>query len=172
MGRPRSAKLIVSLDPEDEDLLRLAWRPCRPRNVTYAQTTLASGKAAYLHRLVAARAGIKGPVDHENGDGLDCRRNNLRQATHQQNAANSRRSKGSSRFKGVALHPNGKWRAYIRVNYRQLHLGHFESEDRAALAYNLAAKAHFGKYALLNELRTAGGNTKTKNRFLIGKRRK
>ena len=47
-------------------------------------------KVQYLHRLVADAMGLDPAleVDMVNGDGLDCRRGNIRAATHQQNAEN------------------------------------------------------------------------------------
>ncbi len=45
----------------------------------------------------------------------------------------------SSRFKGVCFDKRcRKWVAYIRQNYTRTHLGYFEQEHDAALAYNQA----------------------------------
>lgn len=51
-------------------------------------------RTLFLHTAVAQRAGIRPPsdshvlLDHRNGDGLDCRRANLRWVTNQQNRIN------------------------------------------------------------------------------------
>lgn len=107
------------------------------------QTTLA------LHAFVVGeRSTID--VDHENRDKLDNRRNNLRPATRQQNLAN-RRATGTSGFKGVSWHSRRqKWRATIKVNYRQRHLGLFAIAVDAARAYDAAAREAFGEFALVN----------------------
>jgi len=43
-----------------------------------------------------------------------------------------------------------KWKAQICVNNERIHIGLFENEDEAALAYNEYALDWFGKYASLN----------------------
>lgn len=94
-------------------------------------------------------------TDHKNKIKTDNRRINLRTSTHGQNSANKNKYSGaySSRFKGVSwcstIH---KWIARIRVNYRTITLGRFDSEIKAALAYNESAKIHFGAFATLNEV--------------------
>lgn len=91
-------------------------------------------------------------VDHRNGNRLDNRRENLRLATPSENCRNSamcRRTTRSSQFKGVFwIARLSKWSAQIRVGKR--HLGVFLSEIDAALAYDVAARAHFGEFACVN----------------------
>lgn len=102
-----------------------------------------------LHNFIL---GVKG-VDHKDGEGLDNRRENIRPATKQQNAAAFRRkgSSGSSRYRGVSWHcVSKKWIARIRVCARLLHLGYHNSEVEAGRAYDVAAKKHFGEFATLN----------------------
>jgi hypothetical protein len=105
-----------------------------------------------MHRLITgAPEGVE--VDHVNGDGLDNRRSNLRLATRLQNGANRRKRNGttSSRFKGVYLiTPAGTWQAHITVCGKHLTRGRYRTEEEAALAYDAAAKEHFGDYAALN----------------------
>ncbi len=64
-------------------------------------------------------------VDHINGDKADNRIENLREATHSQNLANSKRCRrNSSGFKGASFDPtSGRWRARIMKERRQLFLG-------------------------------------------------
>jgi hypothetical protein len=101
-----------------------------------------------LHRLILP--GVP-KIDHRDGDGLNCQRYNLREATEQQNQANRGKPAGShsSRFKGVHW-DRGRWVAKIKVSRRQRHLGRFTDEAEAALAYDRAARAEFGEFAWLN----------------------
>jgi hypothetical protein len=46
--------------------------------------------------------------------------------------------------------PNGKWKAHIGVNDKDLHLGYFKTEEEAARAYDEAAMKEFGDRAKLN----------------------
>lgn len=114
----------------------------------YRRTTL------QMHRVIVG-AGPNEDVDHRNHNTLDNRRRNLRKCTGAQNNQNRRwdRVGKSSVFKGVTKRPNGKFRARICLGYRSRHLGIFPTAEDAALAYNLAARELFGKFAHLNKVR-------------------
>jgi hypothetical protein len=104
-----------------------------------------------LHRFVL-QASEQDYVDHRNGDRLDCQKSNLRTCTQSQNMQNLRAFRsGSSQFKGVSWYRrDGRWRAYIKVNGKERHLGYFADELAAARAYDRAAAEHFGEFACLN----------------------
>ena len=108
-------------------------------------------KAGRLHRFILKLTPDDPEVDHANGNGLDCRKSNLRFATRSQNNANRDRFVGlhTSKFRGVSRH-KGKWRVAIRVNHKQIGLGRFDDEMEAAEAYDEAAIKHFGEFARLN----------------------
>lgn len=92
-------------------------------------------------------------VDHINGDGLDNRRSNLREANAAQNAANAGlRSDSVSGFKGVYPNTAGglPWKAEIRANGKRRYLGIFGDPATAARAYDAAAREAFGEFARLN----------------------
>lgn len=91
-------------------------------------------------------------VDHANGNGLDNRRSNLREATVSQNSANSRRStRNRSGFKGVSWDKaRSKWRATIQFDGHYRNIGRYPSAEDAARAYDAAAREHFGEFARLN----------------------
>lgn len=112
------------------------------------------GKARYvvtfLHReLMGLVRGDDLEVDHINRDRLDNRRSNLRVVTKQGNRQNMPSHNGSSsRFRGVhwaALQQ--KWRARIRVNGKNMHLGLFDNEDEAGAAAR-AARLQYMPFAV------------------------
>ena len=96
-------------------------------------------------------------TDHINNNGLDNRKENLREATSSQNAANSRSKNNTSRYKGVRKLPDIKsgsrqWQARVKHNYREIHVGCFHTEEEAALAYNEKAVELWGEHAHLNKV--------------------
>ena len=109
-----------------------------------------------MHReIMQAPDGVD--VDHIDTSNLNNTRQNLRVCTHGQNTANRRKpahKNGThSRFKGVTWHKSSeRWVAQLRVNYRLVTIGYFKDEREAALAYNEAARKHFGEFARLNEV--------------------
>ncbi len=95
-------------------------------------------------------------VDHINGNKRDNRRCNLRICTNSQNQMNTRKrawGPKASKYKGVTRVDKSKahpWRATIRVNGKQKHLGVFAHEEDAARAYDEMAAKQYGCYAKLN----------------------
>ena len=110
------------------------------------------GKLIYLHTFLLGRAANK-VIDHINGDGLDNRISNLRHCSQGQNIMNTMSRGGVSKYKGVDYQKRtGRWRARVRANGVEFHLGYYQSEENAALAYNEAAKTLHGEYARLNSV--------------------
>lgn len=122
----------------------------------------ASGKrksTQQLHRFILELTDPLINVDHKNHNGLDCRRENLRTCSRDENMRNMcTPTTNSSGFKGVSWHKGDrKWRAYIKVSdglkkRQYAHLGNFDSREQAAAAYNAAAVQRFGEFALLNQI--------------------
>lgn len=143
----RGHEAIIDAD----DVPLVSWRNwhavCKGQRV-YAQTnTRKDGlaqKTVMMHQVIA---GYK-LTDHRNGNGLDNRRVNLREATITQNNRNSRKpTNNTSGVKGVTWDKQRcKWRAIISVDNRLLHLGYFGSLDDAASAYAGASSNYHGEF--------------------------
>lgn len=95
-------------------------------------------------------------VDHIDGNPLNNCRSNLRICTPQQNAMNKKpyKNKISTKYKGVytVTGCKNKWQAQINHNKKYLYLGTFDSQEKAAEAYNAAALKYYGEFAHLNEV--------------------
>lgn len=147
------------VDDEDYDyLMQWEWHFAAGKYAA-SDTRNASrtvGAYRYMHELVLQRAGFSPTVevDHDDGDGLNNQRLNLRESTHSQNLANrGPQLNNTSGYKGVTWDKaRGKWQASIKVRGQRLNLGRFEMKIDAARAYNEAALQHFGEFAYLNPL--------------------
>lgn len=91
-------------------------------------------------------------ADHIDGNGLNNCRKNLRKASNMQNVRNQRKMIGtSSKYKGVSWDKQHKrWRAKLCVDYKQITIGLFNSEEEASEAYNSKARELHGDFAKLN----------------------
>ena len=131
-----------------------------------------------IHRLVMNAPKGK-DVDHVNGDPLDNRKCNLRICTRSQNCQNKKlRNDSASGYKGVYEIKNPRRHKYISKktgevtyhysmskkrfcayigdlethypNKRHIRLGHYETAEQAARAYDKKAKELHGEFAYLN----------------------
>ena len=82
-------------------------------------------------------------IDHIDGNPLNNRFSNLRASTKAQNCANMRlRDANTSGVKGVGPY-KGRWRARIMVNFKDHHLGYFDTLEEAAKArFDAAVRLH------------------------------
>lgn len=86
-------------------------------------------------------------IDHINGDSMDDRPGNLREATQMQNAWNHRtRAKRSPLPMGVRL-LDGRYQARIGYMNRSINLGFYASAEEAEAVYRAKRKELFGEYA-------------------------
>jgi hypothetical protein len=149
---PLTQGKFAKVDDEDYDWL-MQWKWCATlsaRGTWYARRYEESVCVA-MHREIATMVGLP-QVDHQDCDGLNNQRYNLRPCTSRQNNQNRRKVSGkSSQYKGVCwITKWSKWSAYIRVNSKLQSLGTFDDEVEAAHAYDNAAVLHFGTFARLN----------------------
>ncbi|HCF4483434.1 TPA: AP2 domain-containing protein [Pseudomonas aeruginosa] len=104
-----------------------------------------------MHRWIIFGDAKGSGIDHRDGDKLNNRRSNLREATQGENAKNTRLAKNnSSGFKGVSRTAEGRWRARITVGRKEVRLGNFDTREEAAAAYDLAALQLHGEFASPN----------------------
>lgn len=95
-----------------------------------------------IHRLVGLYF-IDNPnnytnIDHIDGNKTNNNINNLRWCSPSQNSRNTKKQINvTSKYKGVYFvkSKNG-WIAQIGINYKQIWLGRYKTEDEAGLAYN------------------------------------
>ena len=87
-------------------------------------------------------------IDHINGKPNDNRIENLRIVTHEENMKNVKLpSNNTSGYKGVYYSTlEQKWKAAIRVNKKQKHLGTFETKEDAIAARLKAEDLYYGEY--------------------------
>ena len=157
---PITKNQIVFVDDEDyEKLTQYSW--CYHGDGYAARGYHNNGKLIIekMHQAVIGKAPDGFVIDHINGNKLDNRKCNLRYVTVQQNCFNRKRRSpvqvgvNPSKYKGVTWrNDRGKWRSNITHCGRRIYLGLYDTEEEAALAYNVAAKEIFGEYAKLNEI--------------------
>ncbi|AFM40318.1 AP2 domain-containing protein [Desulfosporosinus acidiphilus SJ4] len=114
-----------------------------------------NGQRIRLHRfLINAPADLQ--VDHINNIKVDNRKSNLRLATNKENRRNEGlRKSNSTGAKGVNFDKRRKkYRAYITVDGRYIHLGYYSTIEKASIAYDHSAEQYFDEFARPNDLTT------------------
>lgn len=156
---PLSKGKFALIDAEDADrVLAFKWQahlanPGCPTPKWYARRRTKIGgkyRVIRLHRfIVDAPDGTE--VDHINGDGLDCRRENLRFATDFQQCANRTKNGNAhvTQYKGVEQ-CGKKWRVRFVANGVRYNVGTFDTEESAAHEYDRLARLIHGEFAWLN----------------------
>lgn len=159
MFLPLGQGLFATVDSDcSEGVWGKKWTACRKacgKVYAYRSARVGEERRRKTHVMLHAQitdSSANTEADHISGDGLDNRRRNLRVCRHLENGRNLPKwsSDTSSKFKGVCLRPNGKWQAYITLSRKQVYIGIFEDEEKAARAYDAEALKLHGKFARLN----------------------
>ena len=100
-----------------------------------------------LHRFIMNCPNDK-VVDHINHNPLDNRKCNLRICSNQQNCMNqNKHSNNTSGYTGVLWDKaKNKWMARIKVNYKQIFLGYYDTLEKAIEVRKQAEIKYFGEY--------------------------
>lgn len=147
-------------DEEDyERINKHKWYVTKSGNNLYATRDIRQKKylvTLYMPREIMRYVGAK-DIDHKNHNSLDNQKDNLRLCTHQQNMMNSSISvRNKSGYKGVSYREETrKWRARITKELMTFTIGHYDTKEKAAYAYNEVAKVMHGEYAHLNIIKEA-----------------
>jgi AP2-like factor (euAP2 lineage) len=149
-------QLFALVDDDDfERINKFKWTPLinKKRYAIYVKRHDGK-KTIYLHREILGLYDNKIFVDHRDKNGLNNQRDNLRIATVVQNMSNRNSCRpSSSKFKGVSWDRFcNKWKAQIASNKKKIHIGVFDNEEDAALAYNKKAVELHGEFASLNKV--------------------
>lgn len=117
----------------------------------YFQVQISPYGTFFAHRIIwKMHYGTEPPeiMDHADGNGLNNKIDNLREASIFQNGWNAQRSsRNKSGFKGVSFNTEkNKWRAAIHVNGKTKLLGYFSTPEEAGEAYKKEAAAVHGVF--------------------------
>lgn len=148
---PLTQGKVAIVDDADYEYLN-QWKWHYNRSTGYAARKDWSGgkaKQIYMHRLILnPPAHLQ--VDHRDGDKLNNRRLNLRQATSAENSQNQKSLSGThSPYKGLSF-CDGMYYVRIFVDGKNIYYGRFNDDKLAARVYDYAAVKHYGEYARLN----------------------
>lgn len=144
-------KVALVSDEDYEYLSQWKWSAILIKGKIWYATRREGEKRFWMHREI-----MNTPknlvVDHKNGNGLDNRRENLRNCTSFENQSNrGKNSNNTTGFKGVHFHKlSRKYIAVIKVHNKNYYLGLFKSPEEAALARDAKAMEMEKDFAYLN----------------------
>ena len=138
-------KVALVNDEDFEKLNQFKWCVYRYGHLFYAGRAKSVGRRKQttirMHHEIIGKPSKGFETDHEDGNGLNNQRYNLRHVTHRQNCQNYKNIVKTSRYPGVCWYKEGKkWRATIKINGKQKSLGYFMLETDAFAAYRIAVE--------------------------------
>jgi len=121
--RHKGSIKYATVDAEDFFLVSQYTWWLKGKGYVYTQTEGRRKKTVYLHRLILKATDYQ-EIDHINRNPKDNRRSNLRFCTRSENNLNISNSHGVGRFRD-------KWRARIKKNRKEVHIGVFNTKKEA-----------------------------------------
>lgn len=168
INSPTYGTKIAQVDDKDYEYLnQWKWQLKKHRKTFYAHRTKQIPNRGRkknhfkMHRVIMGVTDPKIQVDHIDQNGLNCRRSNLRIATHRQNKQNgTSRANSTSKYLGVSLSIQKyksktykSWVMHITINGKISSAGFpftNDGEIAAAKKYDELASKYFGEFANLN----------------------
>ena len=170
-SKPHGTHNILVDDEDYPKVSRHTWSLVKREHTFYCYThryVNGKRKGISIHRFIMGVTDRKIEVDHEDHDGLNNQRHNLRTGTTSQNAMNRQKhlSSATSKYLGVSKKTQTKhfkrvdggvttvtyewWRACITIEGKAVSKMGFKTEIDAAKWRDELAKKHHGEFANLN----------------------
>lgn len=137
-------KVALVDDDDFEELSKYKWHANKHRNTYYAECHIRKQNGKYtkirMHQFILGKK-IGFIIDHKDGEGLNNQRHNIRHVTKRQNGQNLHIPK-SSKYPGVTWDKQAnKWKARIKLNGKEKHIGLYMKEIDAFKAYKNTVKS-------------------------------
>jgi len=147
-------------DKNFERLNAIKWCACENNNTVYALHNFKNKKTGKqemvsMHRFIMGLP-KKSKIDHVDGNGLNNLEENLRHCESADNQHNMKvkRKNNTTGYKGISYVPkvykNKPYTAHICFHGKLIHIGYFETDIEAAMAYDKKAIELFGGFSCLN----------------------
>lgn len=159
---------VALVDDENfEYLNQWKWFAHKGKNTFYAERKIGTNKSKSMHRFILKLNDPKIFSDHIDHNGLNNQEYNLRSCTALQNARNTcSRKNSTSKYLGVSWYTKyKKWHAQIKGNRKIFHIGYYEKEVDAAIAYNKKAIKLHKEFANLNTFLNQENTKKNSNKL-------
>ena len=143
------------VDDEDYDIVIESgpWQLISWRTKEYAKKKLTTGPyetvTLSMHELITGWS----YVHHVDNNGLNNQMSNLKETTHKKNIQLQipQQRQKSSAYRGVSwFKPKLRWRVRLKCDGREIHIGYFDTETEAAIAWNTAALTYYGSDSYQN----------------------
>ena len=150
LGSKQGDKIIL-VDREDVDRLsQCKWMINKYKKSEKVNYYAVNKDGVLLHRFIMnATEGRKNVVDHINGNTLDNRKSNLQICSQRDNLRKAAlKSTNKSGVTGVCWYKKtGKWMAHIKLNYKHITIGYYDTIEEALKARMDYEKKYYGKFA-------------------------